>query len=267
LKQELVGDGTVKSLRQAMTPCGGPAVAREMIRRVYEDRMARWHFSDVEVHRTETLALSDALDWWTTRLNWDHDQTVIARSANEIGRDGVETSLNTVVGVSIPETEDAVRRIAASREEVELGPVHGDLHAQNLLVDQDGTVELIDFRFTSPSKWRAIDFLMLECSLKFLVAPRTDLRDLLDLEILIEDAPDRLSETFDARIYGAELAEVGAAVTQVRECALQAGAVSSFDQYRRGLTVLTAGLASMPGLNRVFLLHSLAHHATRANPH
>ena len=143
--------------------------------------------------------------------------------------------------------------------------MHGDLHAQNVLIDDDGRAELIDFGWTTLDGWRAIDFLMLECSLKFLVSPENArIEDLLGLEQEL-DSPSPAWDEFEAiRVYGRELAKVGACVERVRCCALESEAVRNESAYRHGLVALTAGLTSLPyGLNGLFVLHSLAYHTKR----
>jgi tRNA A-37 threonylcarbamoyl transferase component Bud32 len=141
-----------------------------------------------------------------------------------------------------------------------IGPIHGDLHAQNILVDADGTIHLIDFAW-SCENWKAIDFLMLECSLKFLVAPmNARQRDLLVLEELIDfGIPDGACIKHDAHIYGHELKTITAAINKIRRICEEREYIANHADYLRGLVALTGCLASLPLLNRRFLINSLAY--------
>lgn len=150
------------------------------------------------------------------------------------------------------------------REEFPLGLTHGDLHAQNVLVSND-SLQLIDFAWARYG-WKALDFLMLECSLKFLVVPaECRLEDLVHLEALIETgtrADQRWLELED-RPYTRYLQILAAALGAIRGQAIAWKAVTDFEQYRRGLIVLMSCLGSYPGLNRNFLAHSLAYHVSK----
>lgn len=260
LRQELFGDerGRFRSLREALTSVAEPSAAAALIDRLYQTRMAAWHYAGGDF-TSEPARLSEALDWWTSRIDLP---TTVAM----VGADGVDTSLDSCFACTFNDTRAAVSALLEAEEEISVGPVHADLHAQNVLVDAAGKLHLIDFGWTN-HKWRAVDFLMMECSLKFLVAPaHARLEDLLFLERQLE--PTLAGATADLApletlIYGAQLSNIGAATEAVRRNAFAAAAVTSSEQYRRGLVALTAGLASIRNdeFNRVFLLHSLAFHA------
>jgi len=202
------------------------------------------------------------LDWWLKRL-------ALQRAAEQVGIEGVALSIEEHTSIKLSELVRRVELLLDRTEAITIGPIHGDLHAQNVLVGSRGEITLIDYGWTS-ERWRAVDFLMLECSLKFLVTPPTArLDDLLLVEALLEEAvsvwPFDEWNRLVTFIHGHELAKIGAAVQAVRSCALASGAVADAEQYRRGLIALTAGLASLRReINRVFLLHSLAYHVGQA---
>ena len=253
--------GNSVSLRTAMRGLKHPADAGALIDTLFRVRMARWHFhrsAEVE-RRAEPLEV--ALGWWLSHLD-------LPTAVAQIGDDGVAVSLKRLGLLPLADVFGWVHRVLSHDEDVSIGPVHGDLHAQNVLVGSGGELTLIDFGWTSRS-WRAVDFLMLECSLKFLVSPPSArLEDLLLVEQLLEDAVGTWDygdwERLVPYIHGRELAKLGAALQAVRTCATESGAVGDVSQYRRGLVALTAALASLPhDINRVFLLHSLAYQAQR----
>ncbi|MDA0183286.1 hypothetical protein OJ997_23445 [Solirubrobacter phytolaccae] len=262
LVQELMSSGPGSgSLRARIAATTVPDEATKLIDDLYRKRLQGWHFPTKKRFATANLPMREALDWWTDRID-------LPKTMDEIGTSGLATSLERFVAITPDEVISLVEDILDREERITLGPVHGDLHSQNILVGT-GRIDLIDFGWTNESKWRAVDFLMLECSLKFLVTPaNARLVDLLRMETALEpalvgDAVDTAS--LQALIHGRELAVVAAAVGAIRRAALDAGAVTDASQYRRGLVALTAGLASLPDkINRVFLLHSLATHVKKA---
>jgi hypothetical protein len=52
-----------------------------------------------------------------------------------------------------------------------IGPVHGDLHANNVIVDGSGSVHLIDFAWATSRRHVLVDYVLMECSLRFLLFP------------------------------------------------------------------------------------------------
>jgi len=227
-----------------------------LIDSVFRERMVRWHFADSGDFEHREEPLRDALDWWLGHLDLD-------RAAEQVGVEGLASSLAQHGLVALDELPGQVDAVLDRSEQITIGPVHGDLHAQNILVGTDGAITLIDYGWTS-HRWRAVDFLMLECSLKFLVSPpHARLEDLMLVEELLEEAVETWPIGEWGRlvsfIHGRELAKIGAAIQAVRACALTSEAVTGPAQYRRGLIALTAALASLPSeINRVYLVHSLA---------
>jgi hypothetical protein len=260
LRQEFLGNkyGQVVNLRHWVSRVAQDAdQVSGMIDRLYSDRMAAWHPTNGQYERPK-MPFSQALDRWGTA---DLDEP-----SREIGRRGLERSLSERVATDLQTVFTTCDALRGRVEEVTIGPVHGDLHSQNVLVS-GARIELIDYEKTG-QKWRALDFLMLECSLKFLVAPaHVRLADLLEMEERLEPALSQRrinTRLLEQRMYGRELCKIAAAVACVRRQALRSGAVEDGAQYRRGLVLMTAGLAGLPDpINRIFLFHSLAWHALR----
>lgn len=134
--------------------------------------------------------------------------------------------------------------------------IHGDLHAQNLLVDEGGEIWPIDFAWTQGNGSPLLDFAMLECSLKFLAIPqRSDLRSLFLLEHQLVNAPIP-KITLSAIPYRTEIRNVLNAIIAVRQLACREMRLA-FDDYQKALFLMTFSLTSHPKLNRPYVLASL----------
>jgi hypothetical protein len=254
LRQEFAGSGmdSTRSLRQHMLSSEDSARAAQLVRDLYFTAMNSWYHGGAPTTQT----MGSVLDWWVTRLD-------LAKGAEDVGRQALDASLYGLYSTTVADLSTAIDGLISREETVVECPVHGDLHSQNILVDTNGQLHVIDYGWTA-ERWGAIDFLMLECSLKFVASPpHARLEDLLRLDAFVDK--HWRSEEVDldelARaILGKHLATVAAAIMQVRRCAFEHKAAADFDQYRRGLAVLTAALATLPTLlNRVFLFHSLAY--------
>lgn len=264
LRQEFVGDpeGTTTSLRlclQDNARCPNAEAAVRLIHDLYYRRMQAWHgsLSAPPPVRERTSTLADELPRWKAKID-------IARGADQIGRAALAHSLDAKYQVSLEALDSKVADVGRTPLPMRIGPVHGDLHAQNVNVDRHEHLHLIDFASTSYS-WRAVDFIVMECALKFAVSPpNARLDDLLTIETLVERqwVSDALisCESLQQCMHGRDLEKIAAAICAVRRCARDLGAISDPTIYRYGLVYFTAALATIESvINRVFLFHSLAH--------
>ena len=264
LRQEFTGDleGPTISLRlylQDNQRCPDASAAVQIIQDLYFKRMRDWHplqGSNV-LHTEETSTLSEALPILAKKID-------LSRGASQIGRTALDRSLARRYKTSIDSLSKAVDAVRNMPLNLTIGPVHGDLHAQNVNVDSNGNLHLIDFASTGYA-WRAIDFIVMECALKFATTPSNATpEDLLELEATIEEFwcnpnPNSCSCMRDC-FYGTELEKVSAAVCAVRTCAADLKAIADIRLYRIGLVYFTAAMATIESLiNRIFLFHSLAH--------
>ncbi len=221
---------------------GGPA----LVSRILRDRLGPWYSGARD--RRGDFQIADLLSWhlqkaptfgadfpppWSDFLSW------------------VESDC----GCPWSQVPLAVDAALSSTFDLPAGPVHGDLHTQNVLVDELGECFPIDFGWTRSDSSPLIDVVMLECSLKYLALPmRSDLRPLLHVEgaLAAFDSP----ELPDGIPYGDEAHRVFATVAAVREFALNDLGIGT-DAYRSGLLAMTFALASHPGLNKPYMLASL----------
>ena len=260
LRQAFLGssDGRVLSLKDWIREASEPEVVAERIRMLYSDRMRQWHCADGVDPPRVTYSFAEAFDGRVSR------QKDLSKAYEDVGRAALDESFAARSFASLSAIDDAVLRLNDQREEFPLGLTHGDLHAQNVLVSR-GNLQLIDFAWARYG-WKALDFLMLECSLKLLVVPvECRLEDLVYLEQVIETgvrADQHWPELID-RPYARYLRVFAAALAAIRQQAIAWKAVTDFEQYRRGMIVLMSCLGTYPDLNRNFLAHSLAYHVSR----
>ena len=151
-----------------------------------------------------------------------------------------------------PAVKAAAKRTVRSPSTI----VHGDFHAQNILVDNKGESWPIDFAWTEDHSSPLVDLVMLECSLKFLGFPRrSDLRELFRIEQELARAYRPKVKT--GRIpYCVEIRNVLNAVLALRAVAEEQFAFP-FEAYAASLFLMTYALATHPQLNRPFVLASL----------
>ncbi len=258
LLQEFVGtsDGAVRNLKSYFARAK-PSEAEGVINKLYSERLHAWHYEVKSAQHnhdegTPPSTYAEALDWWVSRAN-------INEAAESVGKSSIEKLLGEKFGFSIDSLQHELGRLASLADTFPMGPVHGDLHAQNILLDSYDQIQVIDYGWTS-FRWRAIDFLMLECSLKFLVAPNyVDINDLLLLDDVVEAGSMIDFVRLNECRYGERLESIARAVRAIRHHALTSGASSTILQYRRGLAMLMNGLTSLPGdVNKAYLLCSLA---------
>ena len=227
-------------------------------------RLARWHFELARPPEPAELALEQLLSVEAPAPDWDGVE-------RELGRAALEGAV-AEEGVALADLERAVQKLGGHVERAVLGPVHGGLDGASVLVDRDGRMELTNFAHAG-LRWRALDFLSLECALKFdLTIQQVDDGSLMRMEQALEthgpdDRPRALTLALGPLPHGRRLATSAACVATVRRAAVECGAVSDAAQYRRGLALMTAGLLGAPGeRNLCFVVRSLAHHVRLAEP-
>ncbi len=264
LRQAFIGspEGELQSLRNWFEIARTTQEARKIIADLFEKRMRQWHCGNHRSPPQERHSYTDMFKGRTYRIK------DLSSLLDQLGTSALAKSFEKLSNLKLAPLEkivSGVDRVCLAMDEFPIGLTHGDLHSQNVLIGQDQAIHLIDFAWAD-YRWKAVDFLMLECSLKFLVAP-LDARDedLVEMESLIEDSHAATTdfELLLDKLHGNQLRVFAAALSEIRKQALTRQAIRDMEQYRRGLIVLMACLARFPKLNRTFLAHSLAFHAAR----
>lgn len=262
LSQEFVGDndGSTKSLRQHIEKSSDENEVASVIANLYDLKLLHWK-PNVETESRQVMTLQDALKAWIRKGDLDV-------AAARIGQEALNRSLVSQSFPDVDHLKTLIRRIFRSNIHIDVGPVHGDLHSQNVIVGRSGKISLIDFGWTA-IRWRAVDYLWLECSLKFVVASsHTTVDDLLKMEDILDKAweaegPVDLSQ-LDGRMLSADLRKITIGIAKIREEARSRLPRLTLSDYRRGLLGMAYSLTTFPELNLVHLMHSIARNAVLA---
>jgi hypothetical protein len=160
-----------------------------------------------------------------------------------------------ISGIAWRESADKIADLLKRSVDVPVSISHGDLHAQNVLVDPGGRCWPIDFAWCTNGSSPVVDLVMLECSIKFLAFPmRTDLQEMIRLEQALT-SEYIFSGSLPLMPYATELQNVLGGLIEVRRFASDAGI--SFEHYLACLCVMTSSLATHAKLNRPLVLASL----------
>lgn len=257
LSQEFMGesDGSTRSLRQYIEAASDESQVTSILNRLYNERIIDW--IPPETPKPIITTVRTELNSWIKKGDLSH-------AVKEVGEPGIRRSLLDQFDLKFEELEKLSALAFSSQISVEKGPVHGDLHAQNVIVDLSERISLIDFGWTAV-RWRAIDYLWLECSLKFVVAsPYASIVDLIAMEEIIDSAWDSSSldtSTLDGRLLSPSLKNIAAGVDVIRRNARQHLPSLTLQDYRKGLIAMAHALTTFPKLNRVYLMHSMARNA------
>ncbi|MGA2876689.1 MAG: hypothetical protein ABSE82_14290 [Nitrososphaerales archaeon] len=146
---------------------------------------------------------------------------------------------------------------------VKKGPVHGDLHANNVIVDADGDVHLIDFAWAANSRHVLVDYVLMENSLRFLLFPHhvnPDLQLLADTLLLKFDGAKELAKVnWNCHLVD-HYRRLGLILTEVRSQArpyLASQGDDGFLEYLATQFLILFGQVSYPDYNQLMGVRAL----------
>ena len=234
-----------------------PNSVSEAIDRLYCHSMRTWHYANRQ-GTTRHRSIAVEVPRWKNKID-------LHKAAGEIGLDALNADLRRTYDVTVDDLANLVEMILYDKREMRWGPIHGDLHAANVNLDESHNVYLIDYGETRFG-WRALDFIVLEAAIKFAAAPNhAPLTALLECEKSL-DTPDAEAIGFDSLLYGDQLRKVSAAVKAIRRHCIASSAEPDIHNYRAGLICVAAAFTSIEWLvNRRFLFHSIAYQWKQLN--
>lgn len=138
-------------------------------------------------------------------------------------------------GATVRDPRSALEDVKGTNLELSLGAVHGDLHANNIVIGPYGEPRLIDFAWASEESSILKDFVLMECSVRFHHFPKyADLTTQLavDEALLQEDGPHLIAGLTSASSLAATWERMARIVEVIRREARDAcGAGYSFNEY------------------------------------
>lgn len=143
------------------------------------------------------------------------------------------------------------------------GPVHGDLHANNVIIDRYRNVRLIDFAWAHSSKHVLVDYVLMECSLRFLLFPNSiNPSEQLEVDkILLEaDGPERLAKIDFESPNGICYRRLGAILAEIRSQAREHISIDcgcGFCEYLAAQFLVLFGQMSFSDYNRLIAARAL----------
>lgn len=268
LCQEFIGNerGINKSLKQFIEQTNDLNKVEAMINSLYKEEIRKWipsksisgsNKNEVRKNRKQTTYGDIFSDW----ISKGQLKGGLREAASKIGEIPINESLYEYFGLNLDNILSFLEKTHQDLISIKKGPVHGDLHAQNIVLDTSNKICLIDFGWTN-FRWQAVDFIWLECSLKFVVCtPYIRVKDFILIENLLNEFWENESsipyEEIKQLYYGNDIAKIVKGIATIRENARDFNVISNQQEYLKGLIIMTSSLSTFPQLNRGNLFHSL----------
>jgi hypothetical protein len=139
--------------------------------------------------------------------------------------------------------------------------VHGDLHPNNIVIDGNGNPRLIDFAWASKTGHFLKDFVLLECSLRFMNFPKhlsVGEHLYIDRMLMNEDGPEQIASLTRGSKLADAYARLALVLKLVRQRARAVGGVGySFDEYLVAQFLVLFGLMRFEDYNLPTTLRAL----------
>jgi Ternary complex associated domain 9 len=155
-----------------------------------------------------------------------------------------------VFGKKYPNPKDILNRVLRKSVDTLCVPIHGDLHPNNVVLAARGPA-LIDFAWFKPNMDLYIDFVLMECSLRFLLFPHNVAwltHRKVNQALLREDGPERAMDVVrrECPPHAYWYRRMLAAVTTIRAAARDAaGAHFDLERYLTSQFIVLYGLSKI----------------------
>lgn len=246
LVQELAGLSSNTSLQSLKNFLRSASEPEKTIQRLLNDRLGSWYHPGREV-QTSRQKLGTLFQWYLQKVS---DRVYPPRWIE------LQQWVEAISGCAWKDVDGIITGLRDEEVTSRVTTVHGDLHSQNVLVDEREECWPIDFAWCRADASPVLDYTMLECSLKFLAIPQR-----CDLHTLIRVEGQLCSEAYPAINVGmvpycVEIENVLRAIFAVRHFATEDMAIN-FADYRKALCLMTYAHSTHPMLNLPYILASL----------
>lgn len=144
-----------------------------------------------------------------------------------------------------------------------IGPIHGDLHPSNVIISKDSSVRLIDFAWGNEAAHVIKDYLLMECSLRFMLFPHhINLEEQLEVDRLLlrTDGPEKLRAWRRSSPLCSQYRRLGMILSILRKQAAEQLVTSGekgFLEYLAGQFLMLYGLVKYEDYNRFVAVRAL----------
>jgi serine/threonine protein kinase len=144
-----------------------------------------------------------------------------------------------------------------------VGPIHGDLHPSNVIIDKNRHVHLIDFAWAKKRGHVLKDYVLMECSLRFMLFPHyVNLEDQLKVDklLLSRDGSKKLESWHSSSPINHHYQTLGKVLTILRKQAsrfLSARSEEGFLEYLAAEFLMLYGLMKFDDYNRLVAARAL----------
>jgi hypothetical protein len=247
LIQNLAALGNAASLESLRLVAMRHVELKGLINRLFTVRFENWYRLPCEANHA--FKLSDLFLWYLKKA--PPLDEIYPENWSELKKDVRAFSNSAWDPVS-----GAIEGLLAREIRSPQTPVHGDLHSQNILVENGHECWPIDFAWARLRSSPLLDLTMLECSLKFLAIPaQAELFSVLRLEEQLLLFP--LTEPSIPRIpCGEQIGNVLRAVVELRRLAIESFGIT-IEDYLSALAIMSYCSSNHPQLNRPYILSAL----------
>lgn len=247
IAQEFVGLSEKENIKSLRLEARSSKNLDEIISNLFNDRLGNWYIKNASKEVCD-FTLHDLFQWYLKKApkfnpypsKWEE----------------LQKSVQNTTGYKWENNCSVIKRVGEEKIKSKSSIIHGDLHSQNILIDQHGDVWPIDFYWCRENSSPVIDFCMLECSLKFLAIPKeTNINNLIDFENQLCSKPDP-SYIFPSLPYFEDVSNIYKGILEVRRFALEVYGID-FNDYLKSLLILTYSLSNHKALNLPYILVSI----------
>ena len=179
-----------------------------------------------------------------------------------------ERSMSRHGGLTLRNPRRILNEVKMRTLDTRVRHVHGDLHPKNVLIDDQRNPNMIDFAYGSASGHWVKDFVLMECSVRFVEPPRLLQAEPLryaDHALLREDGTDEMREIANnSSTRTAEvLNEMAALVETIRSKCRECHPGYDFDEYLTAMYLILMGcirLAAYQDFRVMLALCDLTNH-------